>query len=124
MEKKNNSSGSYFKDIIGYVIMTVFSLCIAIGMYNSNGFSGFVLFAAAATAVGVIMIVITLKKSLTKKTYEPEAPYEPGPWLQEFDKGRKNSRKCPNCGSILGRGETVCYKCRTVVPLELEENRK
>ena len=121
MEKKKSGFWSYLRDILGYLFMTVFSLCLAIGMYNSGGSIGFILFASAATLVGVIMIVTTLKKSVTTDTYEPEAAYEPGPWLREFDAAQKNMRRCPNCGAKVGKQEEYCVRCKSIIPIELEE---
>ena len=120
MEKKKSGLWSYIKDILGYLIMTVFSLCIAIGMFNEGGSIGFILFAAAATVVGIYMIVTTLKKAATKDTYEPDAAYESGPWLREFDRAQKNMRRCPNCGTKLGRQEEYCFKCKSIIPAELD----
>jgi len=122
MEKKKSGFLSYLRDIFGYLIMTVFSLCLAIGMYNSGGSIGFILFAAAATVVGIIMIISTLKKSITTDHYEPEAAYEPGPWLREFDRAQKSMRRCPNCGAKLGHQEEYCFKCKSIIPVELEEH--
>ena len=124
MEKKKSGLISYLRDIFGYLFMTVFSLCLAIGMHNSGGSIGFVLFAAAATAVGIIMIVLTLKKAITTDHYVPEAEYKPGPWLREFDEAQKNMRRCPNCGAKLGKQEDYCVKCKSIVPVELEEHEE
>lgn len=122
MEKKKSGFLSYLKDILGYLFMTVFSLCLAIGMYNAGGSIGFVLFAVAATVVGIIMIIARAKKSFTTDQYEPEAAYEPGPWLREFDEAQKNMRRCPNCGAKLGKQEEYCVKCKSIIPIELEEH--
>ena len=121
MDNKKPGFWFFFKSIAGYAFMTFFSLSLAIGMHNSGGSIGFVLFAAAAGFVGIFMIVTTLKKALSKGPYVPDAEYEPGPWLREFDAAQKNMRRCPNCGAKLGRKEEYCFKCKTIIPAEPDE---
>ena len=88
MDKKKSGLWAYIKDILGYLFMTFFSACLAIAMINEEASIGFILFACAAAFVGIYMSIITVKKAATKDHYEPEAAYEPGPWLREFDKAQ------------------------------------
>ena len=120
MHKKKSGLWAYIKDILGYLFMTFFSACLAIAMINEKASIGFILFACAAAFVGIYMSIITVKKAATKDHYEPEAAYEPGPWLREFDKAQANMRRCPNCGAKLGRQEEYCFKCKSIIPAEPE----
>ena len=121
MNKKKSGLWSYIKDILGYLFMTFFSACIAIAMINEKGSIGFILFASAATLVGIYMIVISLKKAITKDEYEPEAAYEPGPWLREFDRAQASMRPCPKCGAKVGKKDDYCIRCKSIIPVEVEE---
>ena len=120
MDKKKSGLWAYIKDILGYLFMTFFSACLAIAMINEKASIGFILFACAAAFVGIYMSVITVKKAATKDHYEPEAAYEPGPWLREFDKAQANMRPCPKCGAKLGKQEDYCVRCKSIVPVEME----
>lgn len=120
MEHKKPGFWFFFKEIFGYLFMTVFSLCLAIGMKNSGADVGFILFAAAATAVGLFMTLSTLKKAVSRGPYVPEAEYQPGVWLRELDNAKKDLRPCPNCGSLISKQEDYCVKCKSVIPAEPE----
>lgn len=119
--KKKTGLWSYIKDILGYLFMTFFSACIAIGMANEEGSIGFILFASAAALVGIYMSITTLKKAITKDHYETDPAYEPGPWLREFDRAQANMRPCPKCGAKLGKQENYCVRCKSIIPVEMEE---
>ena len=121
MDKKKSGLWAYIKDILGYLFMTFFSACIAIAMIHEDASIGFILFACAAALVGIYMTVISLKKALTKDEYVPEAAYEPGPWLREFDRAQASMRPCPKCGAKVGKKDDYCVRCKNIIPVEVEE---
>ena len=116
MDKKKSGLWAYIKDILGYLFMTFFSACLAIAMINEEASIGFILFACAAAFVGIYMSIITVKKAATKDHYEPEAAYEPGPWLREFDKAQANMRPCPSAVPNWASRRTTVYAAKASSP--------